>query len=69
MRSAILFRMTLRSAGVVFFQDANAFQAASTARSMSAASPRPTSQKGLPVTGVMSSKYSPLCGSTHSPPM
>ncbi len=69
MRSAILFRMTLRSAGVVFFHDANAFHPASTARSMSCASPRATSQNGLPVTGVMFSKYSPEWGSTHSPPM
>ncbi len=69
MRSAILLRMFARSAGVVFFHDSNAFHATSTARSMSSAVPRPTSVNGLPVTGVMFSKYWPLIGSTNSPPM
>ena len=56
MRSAILLRMLARSAGVVFFHDSNAFQATSTARSMSSTVPRPTSVNGFPVTGVMFSK-------------
>ena len=56
MRSAILLRMLARSAGVVFFHDSNAFQATSTARSMSSTVPRPTSVNGLPLTGEMFSK-------------
>jgi hypothetical protein len=36
---------------------------------MSSAVPRPTSQNTCPVTGEMFSKYSPLTGATHSPPM
>jgi hypothetical protein len=43
--------------------------AASSARSMSAAVERGTSQKTLPVTGVMFSKYWLSTGATHSPPM
>ena len=36
---------------------------------MSSAVPRPTSVNGLPLTGEMLSKYPPLIGATHSPPM
>jgi hypothetical protein len=36
---------------------------------MSSAVERAISVNGLPVTGVMFSKYSPLTGGTHSPPM
>jgi hypothetical protein len=36
---------------------------------MSWASERATSQKGLPVTGLMFSKYFPFAGATHLPPM
>ena len=43
--------------------------AASRASSMSSASERATSQNGLPVTGETFSKYWPLTGATHSPPM
>ena len=69
MRSAILFSMSARCAGVEAFQDGAAAQAASSAASMSSAVPRPTSAKALPVTGVMSSKYWPLTGGVHFPPM
>ena len=36
---------------------------------MSSAVPRAISVNALPVTGEMFSKYSPLTGATHSPPM
>ena len=36
---------------------------------MSSAVPRATSQKVLPVTGDGFSKYWPLTGGTHSPPI
>ena len=68
-RSAMRFRITERSAGLVLPQAAKAFQATSTARSMSSTVPRPTSVNGLPLTGLMFSKYWPLAGSTNSPPM
>ncbi len=57
MRSAILVRSSARSATEVVLQAGKAAQAASTARSTSAAVPRAISVNGLPVTGVMSSKY------------
>ena len=59
MRSAILLRMIARWAIVVFFHESKARQAASTALSMSAALPRATSVKTLPLTGDGFSKYSP----------
>ena len=43
--------------------------AASRARSTSSALERGISQNTRPVMGVMFSKYSPLAGGTHSPPM
>ena len=69
MRSAILLRMFARSAGEVRPHASFASWAASSAFSMSSDVERATSQNGLPVTGVMSSKYWPLTGGTHSPPM
>lgn len=69
MRSAMRFRMRARSATDVLPQAGAALWAASSASSMSSAVPRATSQKGLPVTGEMFSKYWPLMGGTHSPPI
>ncbi len=69
MRSAILLRITARSAGDVAFHFGAAAQAASSAASMSSAVPRPTSQNTLPLMGLTFSKYWPLIGATHSPPM
>ena len=69
MRSAILFRMTARSAAEVLPQAGAAACAASSAFSMSDSSERATSQNTSPVTGVRFSKYSPAVGATHSPPM
>ena len=70
MRSAILLQdvASARSAEVRPQRGAAAC-AASRAASMSSAVPRATSVNGLPLTGEMFSKYSPLTGSTHSPPM
>lgn len=69
MRSAILLRMTARSAALVRPQAGNAFHPAATARSTSVESPRATSVNTLPVTGVGFSKYCPLADGTYSPPM
>ena len=69
MRSAILLRITARAAGLVLPHGPAAASAASSAASMSSAVPRPTSQNPLPVTGVTFSKYCPLTGATHCPPM
>ncbi|MCY1226149.1 hypothetical protein D9M72_383710 [compost metagenome] len=69
MRSAILFRMAARSATEVLPHEGAILCAASRASSMSSAVPRATSQNALPVTGVMFSKYWPLTGATHSPPI
>ena len=69
MRSAILLRITARSATEVVPQAGAAAWAASSAFSMSSAVERATSVKILPVTGVGFSKYSPLTGGTHWPPM
>lgn len=56
-RSAILLRMFARAVGEVRPQESRAAWAASSAFSMSSAVERATSQKGLPVTGLMFSKY------------
>ena len=68
-RSAILFRMLARSVAAVLPQAGAAACAASRAASMSSAVPRATSQKVLPFTGDGFSKYWPLTGGTHSPPI
>ena len=68
-RSAIRSRTSERSAAEVAFHPGAAAHAASRAASMSSDVPRPTSQKTWPVIGVTFSKYSPLTGATHSPPM
>ncbi len=69
MRSAILFRMTARSAGAVLPQAGAAWCAASSASSTSSLVDRATSQNGWPLTGETFSKYMPLTGATRSPPI
>ena len=69
MRSAILLRITARSATDVLPQAGAAAWAASSAASMSSAVPRATSVKTLPLTGETFSKYWPLTGATYSPPI
>ncbi len=69
MRSAIFSRMLARSVGEVAPQASLAACAASSAASTSCALERGIWVKALPVTGVMLSKYWPLFGSTHAPPM
>ena len=69
MRSAMRVSTSARSAGEVFAHAGNAFQPASTAASTSFAVPRAISVNGLPVTGLMSSKYWPSAGGTYRPPM
>jgi len=69
MRSAILLRILARSVVEVSAQAVLAAWAASSAASMSSALERATSVNTLPVTGVVFSKYWPLRGATHSPPM
>ena len=68
-RSAILFRTLARSAAEVLPQAGAAACAASSASSTSSAVPRATSQNVCPLTGVGFSKYWPLTGATHSPPI
>ena len=68
-RSAILLRTAARSAGAVLPHAGAAACAASSALSISASSDRATSQNTWPVTGVGFSKYRPLAGATHLPPM
>jgi hypothetical protein len=68
-RSAILFRISARSAGGVRPQAGAAACAASRARSTSAAVPRAISVKICPVAGAGFSKYLPLAGATYSPPI
>ena len=67
--SAILFSTAARSVVEVLPHAGNALCAASSAASMSSAVPRATSANGFPLTGEMSSKYWPLTGLTHSPPI
>ena len=69
MTSAILLRITARSAGAVRPQAGAAACAASRAFSMSAPVDRATSQNGWPLTGDSASKYLPSAGATQSPPM
>ena len=69
MRLAILFRMLARSVVEVLPHAVLALCAASRARLTSAAVDLGISQKALPVTGVMFSKYWLPDGVTHSPPM
>ena len=69
MRSAIRSSTSDRSVAELAPHAGAAAQAASSAASMSSAVPRPTSQNTWPVMGVTFSKYSPLTGATHSPPM
>ena len=69
MRSAILLRMSARSAAEVLPHAGAAACAASSACSTSSAVPRATSVNVSPVTGVGFSKYWPLAGGTYSPPM
>jgi hypothetical protein len=64
-RSAIFIRTALRSAIEVFPQAGAASCAASSASSISAAFDRGIIVIGLPLTGDMSSKYSPFVGATH----
>ena len=69
MRSAILLRITARSAADVLPHAGAAACAASSAFSISASFDRATSQNGWPVTGLAFWKYWPVVGATHSPPM
>ena len=69
MRSAILLRISARSAGLVRPQASLAACAASSAASTSDASERAISQTGWPVIGETLSKYLPAFGARHSPPM
>ena len=68
MRSAILFRITARSA-VLSAPGRSGPCAASSASSTSSAVERAISVKISPVTGEGFSKYWPLTGGTYSPPM
>src|SRR5919204_5409288 len=66
--SASLSRISARSPGVVSNHSGQAFFAASTARSTSAAVPRGTSAIASPVAGFSTSIVPPSAASTHSPP-
>src|SRR5690625_67273 len=68
-RSAILFKIFARSAGDVFPHAGAASCAASRASSTSSAVDLDISQNTSPVTGVTFSKYIPLTGGIHFPPM
>ena len=68
-RSAIRKRIFERSAAGLRDQSANAFSAAATARSTSAASLSGTCEYGLPVAGSMLSRYFPPTGATNWPSM
>jgi hypothetical protein len=63
------FRISERSATLVRPQASLAAWAASSAASISDASERAISQTARPVIGEMLSKYFPLAGARHSPPM
>ena len=69
MRSAILFRMPARKAGVVLPQASAAACAASSARLMSASCERAAWVKGRPVIGETLSKYWPPSGAVNLPLM
>ena len=66
--SASLRSSSARSAGVTPRHSAQAFFAASTARSTSASVPFGTSAIVSPVAGLMTSSVPPSEASTHSPP-
>ncbi len=67
--SAILLRIFALSVGLVLPQASFAACAASRAKLTSASDDLATSQNGLPVKGVIFSKYFPSTGFTHFPPM
>ncbi len=69
MMSAIFNNILLRVAAGVTDQEGNASWAASSAFSMSCLFPLAALVNGLPSIGLMLSKYSPLLGATHLPPM
>jgi hypothetical protein len=68
-RSAIWFRIRARCAGEVLPQAGAAWWAASRASSMSSSVPLAASVNCLPVIGETFSKYLPLVGGTHFPPI
>ena len=68
-RSAIFNNRFERVVGDALFQDALAACAASSASSISAVEERGIFVNTLPSTGEMLSKYSPLTGGTHLPPI
>src|SRR5450631_4233025 len=68
-RSAILLSTAARCATEVRPQASAAACAASTARSTSSACERAILQTTWPVVGDILSKYTPLTGATHFPPM
>ncbi|MNV06202.1 hypothetical protein D3C71_965700 [compost metagenome] len=69
MRSAMRLRMLARAVVEVSPHAVLAACAASSASSMSSALERATWVSTLPVIGVVLSKYWPLRGATHWPPM
>ena len=68
-RSAIFNNRLERSVGEAAFHLVLAAWAASSASSMSSGLDLATLAKGLPLTGEILSKYSPLTGATHWPPI
>ena len=68
-RSAILSNIFARSCTDVLPHLSAAACAASNANSTSAAPDRAALVYGKPVIGVITSKYSPLTGATHFPPI
>ena len=68
-RSAILSNILARSPGAVRPHLSAAACAASKASSTSSALERAACVYGLPVIGEITSKYSPLTGATHLPPI
>ena len=69
MRSAILSKIFERTVGELLFHSAFALWAASSASSMSSTEERGIFVNTLPSTGERLSKYSPLTGATHWPPI
>lgn len=69
MRSAILSNTLARSVVEVLPQASLAACAASSAASMSCALERAIEVNTLPLIGVVLSKYWPLAGATHAPPI
>jgi hypothetical protein len=68
MRSAILFRMAARSVARSCPRRRNLVRGVERQVDVFGGAAG-TSQKALPVTGVMFSKYWPFTGATHSPPI